>query len=186
MFRSIQPCRSLRHLILPAQGCRKTGRASQRIEGSTALASRRLNMLSITGEAALCLQTDLTLSSPEGRKSTIPTQAARVRARVLSSRAVPLSRSQRLLSALARFTGLRPNRAVRARGYFPARLRDRRRRAVPLSRPPSVKSVSPRLIWVMAQASSARGNFPPTPRDRRTGPPRGGPSRPLVGPTDSC
>ena len=34
-----------------AQSCRKTGRASPRIEGSTALASRCLNMLSITREA---------------------------------------------------------------------------------------------------------------------------------------
>jgi hypothetical protein len=32
MFRSIQPCLSLRFLILPAQSCRKTGRASPRIE----------------------------------------------------------------------------------------------------------------------------------------------------------
>jgi hypothetical protein len=63
MFRSIQPCPSLRFLILPAQSCRKTGQASPRIEGSNALALRCLNMLSITREAGLCLQTDLTLRS---------------------------------------------------------------------------------------------------------------------------
>src|ERR1700730_2374125 len=62
MFRSIPPCPSLRFPILPAQSCRKIGRASPRIEGSSALGLRCLDGRPVTREAVLCLQTGRTLS----------------------------------------------------------------------------------------------------------------------------
>ena len=43
MFRSIQPCQSLRFPILPAQCCRKTGQACPRIEGSALFKSSNSN-----------------------------------------------------------------------------------------------------------------------------------------------
>src|ERR1700730_4722136 len=56
MVGSIKHCPSLRFLILPAQSCRQTGRASPRTEGSSALALRWVNMLSNTQQAVFCLQ----------------------------------------------------------------------------------------------------------------------------------
>jgi hypothetical protein len=79
MFRSIQPCSSLHFLILPAQSCRKTGRASPRIEGSTDLTLRRLVMMisfavasaSVVGARQVNAQTDIGY-----RPATIPSISA--------------------------------------------------------------------------------------------------------------